>query len=66
MPDNRYGHNPSGAQDPTPTKAVAAIQREDKRVSDFIHFVRYLADNCGFSIEGRIILMDKRTGRIFK
>ena len=49
MPDTRYGHNPSGAADPTRTQVL-----------------RYVADGAGFEIVGRVTLIDKRTGRVYK
>lgn len=66
MPDERYGRNPSGAADPTRTKAEENISRDEKRVSDLVHVLRYVADGAGFEIMGRVVLIDKRTGRVFK
>ena len=37
-----------------------------KRVSDLVHVLRYVADGAGFEILGRVVLLDKRTGRVFK
>lgn len=66
MPDERYGRNPSGALDPTRTKAEESISKDEKRVSDLVHVLRYVADCAGFKIAGRVELIDKRSGRTFK
>lgn len=66
MPDDRYGRNPSGMPDPTRTRAEESLGRDEKRVSDLVHVLRYVADGAGFEILGRVVLLDKRTGRVFK
>lgn len=66
MPDERYGRNPSGAADPTRTKAEENISREEKRISDLVHVIRYIADAAGFDIVGRVVFEDKKTGKIFR
>ena len=66
MPDTRYGHNPSGAADPTRTRAEESLERDERMVSDLIHVLRYVADAAGFEIYGRVTLLDKKTGRVFK
>lgn len=66
MPDTRYGHNPSGAADPTRTRAEESLERDERRVSDLIHVLRHVAGAAGFEIYGRVTLLDKKTGRVFK
>ena len=66
MPDTRYGHNPSGAADPTRTQAEENILKDEKRIGDLVHVLRYVADGTGFEIMGRVTLIDKRTGRVYK
>lgn len=66
MPDDRYGHNPSGAADPTRTKAEENMARDEKRVSELVHILRGVAEIAGFEIYGRVALLDRRTGRVFK
>ena len=66
MPDTRYGHNPSGAADPTRTEAEENILKDEKRIGDLVHVLRYVADGAGFEIMGRVTLIDKRTGRVYK
>ena len=66
MLDTRYGHNPSGAADPTRTRAEESLVRDEKKIGDLIHVLRYVADAAGFEICGRVTLIDKKTGRVFK
>ena len=65
MPDTRKNHNPSGAPDPTRVRAESNIQREEARVSELVHVLRYVAGAAGFEIVERIVLVDNQTGRIY-
>ena len=66
MPDTRTNHNPSGAPDPTRVRAESNIQREEARVSELVHVLRYVAGAAGFEIVERIVLVDNQTGRIYR
>lgn len=66
MADDRYGRNPSGLPDPTRTKAEENICKDEKRIRDLIHVIRYIADMAGFDICGRVVLIDKKTGQVFR
>lgn len=66
MPDTRYGRNPSGALDPTRTKAEEAMDKDQKRISDLVWTLRYVAENAGFEIVGRIVFFDKKSGKTYK
>lgn len=72
MPDDRYGRNPSGLLDPTRTKAEEKMTKEEniakdeKRIGDLIYVLRYISENAGFEIMGRITFVDKHTGKIFR
>ena len=60
MPDTRKNHNPSGAP------AESNIQREEARVSELVHVLRYVAGAAGFEIVERIVLVGNQTGRIYR
>ena len=66
MPDTPYGHNPRGAADPTKTQAEENILKDEQRIGDSVQVLRYVADGAGFEIMGRVTLIDKRTGRVYK
>lgn len=42
------------------------IQKDEKRVHDLIHVLRYVADAAGFEIAERIVLIDSQSGRIYR
>lgn len=63
--------NGSGCNDPTAYEAIKNIEgkprkQRDKDVSDFIIIVKRLAEITDFEISGRIVLIDKRTGRRYE
>ena len=52
--------------DPTAYEAIKNIDKEDKRFHKLLHTIFYICKVAGFKIEGRIVLVDKKTGRIWK
>lgn len=58
--------NSEGYSDPTPYKAIKNICKEEERLRKLIHAIRYICDLAGFDIEGRIILIDRKTGRVWR
>lgn len=67
----RYGRNSEGYPDPTATKAIEKIRKEERRkdaeameiISRLIPIMKQTADLAGFEIVGRIVLKDKSTGK---
>lgn len=55
--------NDKGYPDPTPYKAIKNIEKEEDRLRKLIRTIRYICDLAGFDIEGRIILIDRKTGK---
>lgn len=59
--------NAEGYPDPTAYEALKNIDREeDERFHRLLHTLFYLCELAGFEIEGRIILIDKRNGRVWR
>ena len=58
--------NSEGYSDATPYKAIRNIEKEEERLRKLIHAIRYICDLAGFDIEGRIVLTDRRTGRVWR
>lgn len=55
--------------DPTPYMALKKLDGssdEKGRLSKLVHAIRDICDLAGFEIEGRIVLVDKETGRKWK
>lgn len=55
--------NAEGYSDPTAYEALKNIEREE---DERFHRLFYLCELAGFEIEGRIILVDKRNGRVWR
>lgn len=68
--------NSEGYPDPTAYKAIKNIEKErsvslkelesSERFHQLLHTLLYICDLADFKIEGRVILIDKKTGRIWK
>lgn len=60
--------NDEGYRDPTADKAIAHVMHEKTpaRVSEVAHTLRLIAGLAGFDIEGRIVLRDRVTNRVYK
>lgn len=58
--------NDKGYPDPTPYKAIKNMEKEEERLRKLIHTIRYVAGLAGFDIEGRIVLVDRKTGRVWR
>ena len=58
--------NASGCKDLTAYKALKNIEREEERFSKLLQTIFNVCDLAGFRVEGRIVLEDKRTGRIWR
>lgn len=58
--------NAEGYSDPTAYQAMKNIDKEDERFHKLLHTLFYICEVAGFQIEGRIVLTDKKTGRIWR
>lgn len=62
--------NSEGYNDPTVGEAMSNIEAEERRVleriSALIPIMKKTAELVGFEVVGRIILMDKETGKKYK
>lgn len=66
MPQNNSHKNKEDYSDPTVYEALRKIDEEDARFHRLLDMIFYLCELAGFRIEGRIVLTDKRTGRIWR
>ena len=57
--------NGSGYNDPTAYKAIQKVDKESERFHKLLNTIFYICDLAGFHVEGRIVLRDKETGRIW-
>ncbi len=58
--------NASGCIDTTAHKAIKNISEEEKRLKKLLHTIFYIIDISGYEVEGRITLVDKKTGKIWR
>jgi len=58
--------NGSGYYDPTAEQALKPIVAKERKVSQVIKTIQAVAHLAGFEIEGRITLIDKETGEVWK
>ena len=56
--ENNPRKNSEGYSDPTAFEALRNIDKEDERF--------YICELADFQIEGRIVLIDKQTGRVWR
>lgn len=58
--------NGSGYYDPVPHKVIKKMDAEEERFNKLLRTVKYICDLADFDIEGRIVLIDRQTGRIWR
>ena len=58
--------NAEGYSDPTAFEALRNLEREEERFHRLLYTLFYLCKLADFEIEGRIVLIDKKTGRIWR
>ena len=62
--------NDEGYSDPTAFEALRNLEpptpEEDERFHKLLRTIFYLVGLAGFELEGRIVLIDKRTGRTWR
>lgn len=57
--------NAEGYSDPTVNNAFVSIDSEE-RFHKLIHAIFHICDLAGFRVDGRITLVDLKTGRVWK
>lgn len=66
MMDKDDRKNAEGYSDPTAYKAIRNLEQEDERFHKFLDTIFTICELTDFHIEERIIVKDKRTGRIWR
>ena len=60
-------NNAHGYSDPTAYEALLNIEKEEtERFNKLLNTIFYLCELAGFRVENRIVLVDKRNGRIWR
>jgi len=66
MNDRDLMRNGSGCLDPTAYEAIKNIEREDENFHKLLHMIFDICELSGFRIEGRIVLVDKTSGKVWR
>lgn len=66
MNDRELRRNAEGYSDPTAYQAIKNIEQEDENFHKLLHTIFNICDLAGFRIEGRIVLVDKVTGKVWR
>ena len=64
--DKEYRKNAEGYADPTAYDAIRNIEKDDERFHRLLRTIFYICELAGFQIEGRIVLVDKRNGKVWR
>ena len=55
-----------GYSDPTAYQALKNIEEEEERFHKLLYAIFDICELANFEIEGRIVLVNKRTGRVWR
>lgn len=58
--------NSEGYTDLTAYQAIKNVDKEDEKFQKLLHMIFDICELAGFEIEGRITLVNKKTGRIWR
>lgn len=58
--------NSEGYSDPTAYAALKHIEEEEERFHKLLYAIFDICELADFEIEGQIILIDKRTGKVWR
>lgn len=66
--ENEIKYNGSGYYDPTPYEAIKNIEDEipEERLRKLLKAVFTICDLAGFTLECRLVLKDKKTGKVWR
>lgn len=64
--DREIRRNASGYFDPTAYEAIKNVEGDSERLQKLLTAIFAICDVAGFHIEERIVLKDKRTGKIWR
>lgn len=66
MANDDLKKNASGYVDPTAYKAIIRADKDQERFEKFLMTIFTIAELSGFHIDERIVVSDKRTGRVWR
>lgn len=63
---DEHKRNKEGYIDPTASDAIANVSAEEERFNKLLGTIFYITKLAGFHLEGRIVLVDEKTGRVWR
>lgn len=66
MAKDNTSRNSEGYSDPTAYEAMKNIDREDERFHKLLDTIFAICELSGFHVEERIVIKDKKTGKIWR
>ena len=66
MTERDQRKNAEGYADPTAYEAIRNVDKDDERFPRLLHTIFYICELAGFQIEGRVVLVDKRNGKVWR
>lgn len=63
---NDLKRNGSGYIDPTAEKAIRKADKDRERLEELLSHIFYISGLAGFHVEERIVLRDKKTGKVWR
>lgn len=64
--DKDLRKNASGCNDPTAYEVLKNLEDEEERFHKLLHTIFYICKLADFEIDGRIVLIDRRTGKTWR
>lgn len=64
--DRELMRNGEGYYDPTAGQAINNIDHEEEEFKKLFRTLRYICGVAGFEIQGRIVIRNKESGRVWK
>lgn len=58
--------NGSGYVDPTAYKAIKGVDRDRERFLKLLDTIFNICDLAGYHLEGRIVVRDKKSGKVWR
>lgn len=64
--DRELRRNASGYFDPTAYEALKSVESDTERFQKLLNTIFYICEIAGFHVEERIVIKDKRTGKVWR
>lgn len=64
--DKDIRKNKEGYHDPTPCGVLTKEQKDEERFQRLLATIFYICENAGFHIEGRMVIKDVKSGKIWR